>query len=844
MKKRGLFLLAVIVLLFSQACFADILIEQGWYRNGDSFLANGKVFTVRLSETKEKAILSYGAELDVINLGACVVSEDVKVCLKAFEDGDDLKANLEIYNVRPELKISRKFNATTFFIGEQVKADVSIKNEGSRKASGVVYEDVFPNGIKIIDSDADIVNDSVTRWIGDLDAGEEKNLSYKFIAVKEIDASDKSSAVFEKTTFYSKSQRFKSNSCFAYDSVFNNKNVTIGLSFGFNISLENKIKDDLKIEYLRVFFPDSIKAAGDLEQKQGYWEWDATIGGLKNRTVKSDLLPSQAFRLEFPVKVGVTCNDVFYEKEFSEIFEVQKPLLVFRTNIDDINQTDYEFQKLELDSMQTEDFIVKMQKPDTKLVFSKVNVSAKTNLQFEDGSNNFSYYTEKLDTNNNLEIFRSKLVIPLVADKKTFKINITGTFVTQYGQVFVQHKDYEILVKPVQNIRVTQDFSQTRVEEGDKLNITVSAKNIREIDLKSVKFSDYFVNGNVSIKLNERTIDLDKGQERTVYKYILDVPKVAKKTTMRIETKVEYAEGNVKYGFSKTRGFSVEPKQLDITVQPEVKGDSFTGTPLNIQYVVENKDSEAASSITLFFPLQQEIDILGNENYTISRLSPGEKIVLTDIGRIRAKTSGKLTLKPFLVTYLDEDGNLFNLSSKSTSEDVKQTLLIGPALFASKNTSKTKLGLNEVFKVDLVIENRGNEPANAVVYDLNKTWEFNLLPGRKKTISQSYVADVTGKYEISGAKIKYSSLNQSYATVSNPVSLIVLVPKSEEKPPETKFPLLIFTEQEMKLNPLATLVLIVLIILTSVVAYIYFKESKSYKKPLKYSEKEKKWVRL
>ncbi|MBW3011889.1 BatD family protein, partial [Candidatus Woesearchaeota archaeon] len=262
----------------------------------------------------------------------------------------------------------------------------------------------------------------------------------------------------------------------------------------------------------------------------------------------------------------------------------------------------------------------------------------------------------------------------------------------------------------------------------------------------------------------------------------------------------------------------------------------------DIEYIVENnEDEEPAYNIVLHFPLQQDTDVIGLENFTINELSHGERIVLTDVGKIRPKFARETDVTEFLVEYEDSDRNVFNLSSKSDSDDVKSSFLIGPVLMGYKNASKDRLVLGDTFKLELVVENIGNEPASARIFDLNKSWEFTLLPGRKRSLTFDYIADVTGRYEIPGAVIKYSSLNETYTTISNSVSVRVSAPEEAvvEEPPA----IFVFAQERLKINPLATLVLITLVILTSVVAWIYFKESRQYKKPLKYSEKEKKWVR-
>ncbi|MBW3012499.1 DUF11 domain-containing protein, partial [Candidatus Woesearchaeota archaeon] len=623
MKKRGLlcFLLVLCILIIANIASADTLIETGWYRNGDSVVVNKLVLTIYLSETREKVLLSYDSEIKSLKLGTCMIDENLKICLVDFRDGDDLAANIDIYSVKPELSITRTFNATEFFIGDHVEAVVKIKNQGTKEASDVLFEEVFPSGIEIFDSDGTIVNKTSTRWTGDIGIGKEEEIKYEFFATRELDAREKATLTHDSTTYFSKTQNLKAKSCYEYSASFNLTNVTVGSTFDFNFTIENKINKTLEINYVKAYFPDSVDVKGDMSKVGSFWQWSKNISGNSKRDSENSLMPKRSFRLQFPIRIGATCKDIFYEKEYFEEFEVQKPLLVIRTSIDDINQTEFGFHELELDEAYQDDVIFRIQKPTKGLVYSNVNVTVSTDLDFDKGKE-LNFFLGKLESIDNVKTGEARIIVPLVDSKKIFFMNITASFETQFGEVVVQQKDYEITVQPIRNIRITHEFSKRSIEEGSYQNITVKAENLRETDLKSVRFEDYIVYGDVSEKLKSRTIDIEKGQERSVYEYNIVVPRVSKPTSITIETKVEYSENGKEYSFTKSRTFSAEPKKLDISVEPKIKGDSFTGKAFDIEYIVENnEDEEPAYNIVLHFPLQQDTDVIGLENFTINELS-------------------------------------------------------------------------------------------------------------------------------------------------------------------------------------------------------------------------------
>ena len=835
MRKFVFLFLILIPVAFAQ----DDLIRKGWYRTDDSIVVDDISMLVYVGET-DNILLKFDSRIKALDIGDCTTIDSIKVCLTDTRDGDNRQAYIEIYRIEPDILIKRQFSKTAFFIGEEVDVSVEIENRGSNEAKNIRYEDIFPYGINVIDanSPAYLSNNSV-YWTGSLNPGETETLEYTIQAVKEIDIYQRAQ-VLDSISVFSGRVRLRPKSCYEFSSRLNTTNTTIGNTIGLNLTLTNKCDDDVEA-VVDIILPDGLDVKG-IQKTDGIYRWRTILNKDDTDMLEIEIFPFYSFVLEFPIKIAATYNEVTYETEFSESFEIQKPKLVLRTNIDDINQTEEDEHELEKDANQREELVIKIQKPNKNIFFENINVTAYTNMEFDNGRKTVSALFSRLDTEDNVNAIFTELNTPDVETKKSYYVILSATYSTQYGQTFTQEKVYEITVSPVEHLRISHDFARTEVEEFDYNNVTVRMKNTRSVDLKRIYAQEFVIFNNTREKIMSREIDLDEGQERILFEYQVQAPKAARKTSMAVETAVQYTfEGNI-YQFAKQGGFSVVPKKLEIDVEPRVRGEPALGQPIDLEYSVKNKEkNEPVHNITLFFPLQPEFDLIGQRTYFISKLNPNEEIRLSDSGRLRPKILGDVKIRPFGISYQDEDGNEFNTTSSEEDFEVKAGYFIGPAIFISKNLSKADVNVSEIFTVYLDLENKGESSADVEVIDDIRKWSITLVPGEKRQLLRYLAVAESGRQTIEPAIIQYVGVNETYTTVSNsPQILVRKIVAEEEIPP---VPVLVLAEEKIKLHPFASLVALTLAILIVIVGYVYVRESILAKKPPVYLEEEKMWKR-
>jgi len=833
-----IFLLLIIPLVFAESD----LIKKGWFRTEDSIVVDDISATIYVSE-QDRILLKFDTQISTITAGKCLSIDNIEICLIEVTDGDDRRAYIEIYKEEPDLKITRKFNKTSFFIGEEIDVEVVLENQGEEEAKNILYEDIFPEEIYIIDTSSPAYSkDNSVLWQGDLEVGEKETFEYTIQTDSEIDTYQRAQVTVNDESIFSKRIRLRSKSCYEFESELNTTNTSIGNMISLNLTLTNKFDDEVTIDSLDIEFPIGLDVKG-IKKKGDVYSWSTTLTEGDTDTLEIEIMPWYSYVLEFPIKIKATCNDISYEQEFSEFFEIRKAKLVLRTNIDDINQTDEEEHELEKDANQREELIIRVQKPNPRLYFKDVHITAETNMEFEDGKKNLSALIQRLDAEDNVDAISTELITPDVKTEKKFYMKLSATYITPYGQTLNQVKDYEITVSPIEALKVTHEFGKTTIDEGDTNNVTVKIKNIRAVDLKQVYAQDFLIFNNTRTKVKSRVLDLDEGQTRTAYEYQVTAPKVAKKTPMTIETVVEYTyEGN-KYTFTKQRSFSIEPKKLKLEVEPKISGDSYLGQPFDLEYIVKNEeDEEPIYNITLQWPLQTEFDLIGKETYFIEKLNPDEEIRLRAVGKLRPKIKGFVEIRPFTIFYHDSDGNKFNTTSETEKDEVKPGYFIGPAVFATKTLSKTEVNQSELFTVFIDVENKGETTAVVAVIDDLKEWDINVMPNEKRQLSRRLILEKPGRQEIGAAIIKYQGINETYTTVSNsPIINVRAIAEEEEVPKEV--PILVLAEEKIKLHPFISLVALALVILIIVVGYIYIRETFLIKKPLIYSEQEKMWKR-
>lgn len=192
MRQRIIFVFITFALLFPViSSAAEERIFSNWKYAGETLIANNIVFSYTWLEDVDQIRLRYDSHYKSIDLGDCRVlteaNDTIRACYmkKEYDIAKrEFKAYIALYSREPDIEIKRKFNSTDLIIGEIVRVDVSISNNGASAAYDLLYEDNLENFEIIKCENCNIIGNTVTLARKFFDAGKTEELTY-YIKPKE-----------------------------------------------------------------------------------------------------------------------------------------------------------------------------------------------------------------------------------------------------------------------------------------------------------------------------------------------------------------------------------------------------------------------------------------------------------------------------------------------------------------------------------------------------------------------------------------------------------------------------------------------------------------------------------
>ncbi|MBW3023075.1 hypothetical protein KY308_03150, partial [Candidatus Woesearchaeota archaeon] len=456
------------------------------------------------------------------------------------------------------------------------------------------------------------------------------------------------------------------------------------------------------------------------------------------------------------------------EEEQKETLEVENQEISIQTSFKD----DEKF-----DSGEETYIKINVINPSEEVTLKNIAVGVKTPIY------NFSpAFIKYLNTLSNQPAINQKIAMPTVSSNKDFKFDVTIDYETEFGERFEKTFEYTITVDAIEGLVVTHELSEASVEEGGEITVKTKVENKRNVDIKDVQVFDV-----IHMDLGRKglssvsNININALDTVTAYEYTILAPEEVKADTKyKIRATAKYTEDNKTYAFEKEDEITVTKKKLDLSISRAVSDPTpYMGTILDVLYTISNPEDEELRDIVVRFPVQEDVELVGDKNFTIGKLDPGESYTMKNVHKIRAKQNGTLTIKPATFIYEDKNGNIFVKNSSEISFSPKFGYIAGPAYnISQKSPEQVKAGDN--IKITLNVKNIGTEQGKINVIDGGNSWIFNLEPGEQETASYSYQALKTGEFKVKPLKGEYYYLGKKIYTISNELSVNVY----EEGPPE------------------------------------------------------------
>ena len=798
--------LIVIVLFSVFVNGAESKVFEGYVFSDQSITVDDKPLIITFESDHETIMLNYNQRYYFVPLGDCKTVINLKFCYGSViydTDKKKDKVNITVFSVEPEITITRVINNSVLRVGEEAEISVNVTNGIGLAAENFTFTDSFsPDEFEITDVSWCSKNNSSVYYHGFLRENEMLECSYKIKPLKELKRATKAKVSYydgvEMQDIFSTPIEFDVSPFFSVNAEFNetDSKVFLGEEVLFIINLTNSNEDlDADLKSFDIFLPSGIQFIGTASIKRFF---NAT----SNTTIRSQQVEKSGSQIHFEGElkrnetkfiilklkaVRAGSSNIFLYTNYSAngmngIIEAKKSLEVENEEVS--LQTNFKDSEL-YDSGEEALLRIDVINPSSSVILR--NIAVKIDSPIYDFPIILIDHINKTYSENALY---QRITMPRTDSNKDFEFNVTVFYETEFGERLEKGFEYTLTIEAVEGLEITHDFSDTTVEEGDEITVKTKVENRRNVDVKDVRIFDVVPMDFSKKGLNSvSNININALDTVTAYEYKLTAPKVPKETKYKIRAVARFVEDNKTYAFEKEEEITVIKKSLDLSISSALSETTpFMGAIIDVLYTITNPEEEQLKNIVAYFPVQEMIELVGQKNFTVDKLDPGESYTIRDVHRIRAKTNESITLAPTFFVYEDEEGNVYTKNSSQISFSPEFGYIAGPAFIISqKGPERVRAG--DKAKIILNVRNIGTEEGKINVIDGSNSWIFSLKPDEDETASYSYDTYRAGQLNVKPLKGEYYYIGKKIYTVSNPVNVTVfreeeVLPVVEEKAPE------------------------------------------------------------
>lgn len=806
MKKRCLqallFLLAVV--LMSAMAAGRTQEFSGEILSGENIDIDEFTFIITMNKYANAIFIDAGEMYQSVSLGECEDMESFEICFDNTtydEEDNELYADVTIYRYKPDVSISKTINQTDLYVGQEAQATITISNTGDT-APHVIMTDDYPADMEIYDMEGPgcSVHENQVYWDGHLDEGESRQCSFIIRSDREMHQSfvahlkywdgfkwvDEYSSTLtldfetklEVETAIVREDYEVDGKTFDFED--DNPGLHIGETGRLMIRISNGFPDHIDVESLDIHIPPEMRymstgylrfnyvnASGDrasivwnsdrvTKVNDNLLRWD---GRITEDDEKLFIIRLRAEKTSHPtvlINTEYDFDDIEMTDSREETIDISDPGVAIRMTIDDKSKRfsaperlDEEEDSIDLESFHPYHFTVYAQNINKHSRIQGADVKVYTDLA---GFKTRHYTT--IEEEGQVIPYSLDIIPPPVESSKDYKMNISVKYENEYGESFANSTEFTITVKPFEDLSIDWDSSEgTVLESNEETEVKVSVRNDRLIEIKSVRVSDTIPAGLHVEGIHAKKVKLNREADTEVYTYRLTPPIVHNKTRYDITTTVSFFDPDMEreFNFSETSTLTVEPLIPDISIdvtldEPE---DIYPGSLIPVEYTVKNdEEEELVRGITVRFPVQENIDLIGPRTFMIDKLDPGEEIVIKDLVRLRPKVADdSLELNMTVVEYHDGYGNTFHENSSDDTLDVERAEITGPAVFM-KTIVPGVINVSAEAPVEIEVKNNGSIAADVYVTQWDRAWNLTVPAYSTRTVKYRLEYDKEGNYTI------------------------------------------------------------------------------------------------
>ena len=784
MVKMRKFVVAIMFVLLCCAVLADTSEFDGWIFTGDSVSVKDQVYFITISSTNEKISVESTVGHTFVNLGNCEKINVVKICLDNATYDEDLekrKAEIHVYSINPDLKITRTIDYNELVIGNEATVSLTISNEGGSEASNVEFSDDFTSDVEITDTEGvDIVGSGV-RWSGNINMDSSEEFTYKIKALEELDRSFKAlvryNDGFDDKELYSDAINLKITPFLRVIHIEGATTIPLGDSTNITINISNSDEDAVTINFLKMTIPKELSIITKPDKittlDASTYQWTGVLSSNKSKAfsyIMKGVLEGNyqlSSLVEYKDDKGIVRTYGPVNTDLNVELQENRGIKI-RTNLEST-------EKWEPNEEKEIEIWIQNLNPTLKIKNVDVNIS-------NDIFDIPSVFIDEMDTSEQRKIVDIKVRVPVVDVSKSSTLNVFIDYETELGENFTEESESTININIPNNLDITQTADKSSVQGGEEIEFKVEVVNDRNDDVKDVKVFDivpeeFKITGETS-----KVIDTTSKETTTAYIYKLTAPIVSEIQTFEINTTIHYVTNMSNITDSKITTITINPKDVKLGVTKKIPNNVYLGQTSNIDYTVSNNDDEAIYDIIVYFPKQYEFDLVGKKEYKIDVLDPGESLNVNGQELIRAKINGSISVAETLVTYRDSLGTLYGINISEQTITIKQGFIHGPAILVNKTISKTNVTSEEDVKITMNFVNIGDTEIQVLVKDLGKKWMANLPSNSGEKIMYETKINASGNYILPRTELSFNYLNEEYFAFSNDEKMFVtwIEPPKEE----------------------------------------------------------------
>lgn len=719
------------MLLSASVIADDTLIYEGWFRSSENVVINSVDYSFLVYQNGDRLVTYFGDDHLIIDFGACETDNRIRFCFNDTDqdDSDSTLAYVKIYELDSTIDIDRSASDLTPVVGDEITIAVTLTNDGSSTALGLEYVEDMPSGLNIVACYSCEKENDKAVWRGFLDSGESTTFSYDLLVMDEIDVYLKGDLIqplgnYEET-FQSESIHLVSEPFVDTIHSFNRTSVHIGDTVEFYLNISNMASERIDLEEVSIVFPRSMEVVerpSRLTYKGGYKE-SFTLSHGSNRSYEFVIRPRREGNMDIIVHLAAKRDGMLTEKSILIPVDIDSVDLKITSSIDGGKVLDpYEETELK--------FYVENQYEEAYLydLEAKVNSS----LIYVEPS-----MIDVLPAGSKKKIVDVAFFSPVSNKSEAYPVVINVTYRNEHGDIYSESLSRTFYSKPTYDLEVEQVLSSSTVEEGRDVTMKVQVSNRNERNLTAVDVRDITDPGLKIAGVSSRIYrDLASSSTSTAYSYTITAPKVSSPTNFTISTMIRYDDQGVRKTDQEQINLTVKPKKIDVELKRSADPTLYMGRRTTYDYSVENKDEEDVFDLTITFPKTQDLDILGDAEYEISRLGAGEKLVLEGLEWSLPKAEGQISPISIL-TYSDSDGNVFETNSTPRTYTVRSNIIQRPAIIIVRDAKHSE----GYAQVEINITNVGGEPAEGILVDGDQKFPFELAAGENSSFSYRLAAE-------------------------------------------------------------------------------------------------------